>query len=415
MKELYAEKTRDHLPVEHAFDPSVPVDLIVRPLDYNPPSPTSLADQQDWISRAGSIARRNLLAVALLAAPLLASGIYYWLLLSDQYVSETRFVIRSTVTGGVGSLSLMTQTQGLSRAVDEAYLVNEFLTSRDAILLLAREDGLLKALSKPESDIVYGFPTLFSGSTSEALYQHYSQFIDVAYASTTGITTLKVRAFTPHDAQAIATSLLRHAERVVNQLNERAQTDSIQFAVDMAAQAEKRVVSAQMKLAQFRNRTSVIDPDKQSDAILSLVETLSKERSSLETALLETTSSTPNSPRIPALRNRITALGQQILEYNRSLAGGAESMASRKAEYDRLELERELASKSLTAALSTLERARQDVARQQLYLQRVVQPNLPDKSQYPSRLSAMLMIAAMCLAVYWIVKSLADVILAHDA
>jgi capsular polysaccharide transport system permease protein len=270
-------------------------------------------------------------------------------------------------------------------------------------------------LSKPEADIVYGFPTIFSGSTKEALYQHYSQFIDVAYASSTGITTLKVRAFTPHDAQAIATALLRHAERVVNQLNERAQTDSIQFAVDMAAQAEKRVVSAQMKLAQFRNRTSVIDPDKQSDAILSLVETLSKEKSSLETALLETTSATPSSPRIPALRNRITALDQQILEYNQSLAGGAESMASRKAEYDRLELERELASKSLTAALSTLERARQDVARQQLYLQRVVQPNLPDKSQYPSRVSAILMVAAICLAVYWIVKSLADVILAHDA
>ena len=197
-------------------------------------------------------------------------------------------------------------------------------------------------------------------------------------------------------------------------MNERARKDSLQFAADVASQAEKRVVAAQIKLAHFRNRTSIVDPDKQSDALLSLLESLSKERSSLETALLETTSATPGSPRIPAIQNRIAALDQQIREYTKALAGPDGSLASRKAEYDRLELERELASKSLAAALATLERARQDVARQQLYLQRVVQPNLADKSQYPSRFSAMLMISLFCLAVYWIIKSLADVIMDHD-
>ncbi len=361
-----------------------------------------------------STVRRNFLALLLLVLPISLAGIYYGLLLADQYVSETRFVIRSTVSSGIGGINLMTQTQGLARTEDDAHLVNEFLKSRDAVFLLAKESGLLEALARPEADIFYGFPSWFAGGSNEALYQHFTDFIEVTYASSTGITTLKVRAFTPTDAQNLSSALLRHAEQVINQLNERAHSDSIQFAQAIAADAEKRVIAAQKSLAEFRNRTSIIDPDKQSDATLEIVESLSKERSTLETALLETRTSTPDSPRIRAIENRIEAISKQIFDYSASLAGGSQSMATRKAEFDQLELERQLASKSLGAALSTLESARQDASRQQLYLQRVVQPNLPDKSQYPTRMTSMLMVCALCLALYWIVKSLADVIMDHD-
>lgn len=400
--------------VDLPVDPAAPTNLAVRPLNNDAITLPEPQPELHWISRLSSAVRRNILFVFLLVLPILSATIYYALLLSDQYVSETRFVIRTTVNSGLSGLTFMTQSQGLARTEDDAHLVNEFLKSRDAVMLLAKEDGLLQALRRPEADLFYGFPTIFTGNSKEALYQHYSQFISVEYASSTGITTLKVRAFTPTDAQNLSVALLHHAEQVVNQLNERAHKDTIKFASDIAKQAEKRVIAAQMKLADFRNRTAVIDPDKQSDATLDLVETLSKERSSLGTALLEAQSSTPDSPRITALKNRIDAIEQQISAYTASLAGGAQSMASRKAEFDRLELERQLAAKSLGAALSTLESARQDALRQQLYLQRVVKPNTPDKSQYPARLISILTVSAFCLALYWIVKSLADVIMEHD-
>ncbi len=397
-----------------ALDPATPVHLVTQPLDRLDIPPVAVSEGPDWITTLSSAVRRHILALLLLVLPISIAGIYYGLLLSDQYVSETRFVIRSTVSSGLGGMNLMSQTQGLARTEDDAHLVNEFLKSRDAVLLLAKENGLRDALARREADIFYGFPSWFAGHTNEALYQHFTDFIDVSYSSSTGITTLKVRAFTPNDAQAVSSALLRHAERVINQLNERAHNDSIQFAKAISTDAEKRVIAAQKSLAEFRNRTSIIDPDRQSDATLEIVESLSKERSTLETALLETRTSTPDSPRIKAIENRIEAISKKISDYNASLAGSSQSMASRKAEYDQLELERQLASKSLGAALSTLENARQDASRQQLYLQRVVQPNLPDRSQYPARLSSMLMVCALCLAFYWIVKSLADVVMDHD-
>lgn len=400
--------------ITQALDPATPVLLVTQPLDRLDIPPAAVSEGPNWITTLSSNVRHHLLALLLLVLPISVAIIYYGLLLADQYVSETRFVIRSTVGSGLGAMNLMTQTQGLARTEDDAHLVNEFLKSRDAVLLLARENGLLEALARPEADLFYGFPSWLTGHTNEALYQHFTGFIDVTYASSTGITTLKVRAFTPTDAQNLSSALLRHAERVINQLNERAHNDSIQFAQAIATDAEKRVIAAQKSLAEFRNRTSIIDPDKQSDATLEIVESLSKERSTLETALLETRTSTPDSPRIKAIENRIEAISKQIFDYNALLAGSSQSMATRKAEYDQLELERQLASKSLGAALSTLENARQDASRQQLYLQRVVQPNLPDRSQYPTRLSSMLMVCALCLALYWIVKSLADVVMDHD-
>ena len=400
--------------VDLPADPAAPINLVVRPLDLGTISPTTPIPKRHWLHAVGAAARNHFLAIIFLLLPILASIVYYTLLLSDQYVSETRFVIRTTLSSGLGGLNLMAQSQGLTRTEDDAHLVNEFLKSRDAVMLLAKEDGLLNALKRTEADLFYGFPSILSGSTNEELYQHFSQFISVEYASATGITTLKVRAFTPADSQRLSTALLRHAEQVVNQLNERAHKDTIRFATEIAKQAENRVIAAQSKLANFRNRTAVIDPSKQSDATLDLVETLSKERSSLETALREARTSTPESPRVAALENRINAIEQQIADYTASLAGGAKSMASRMAEFDRLELERQLASKSLGAALSTLESARQDAARQQLYLQRVVRPNIPDKSQYPQRLLSIIMACAFCLALYWIASSLADVIMDHD-
>lgn len=390
--------------------------LIVRPIgDTDLLAPEAEpAHDTGRIHRVSALVRRHLLALVLIALPMLLASIYYLLLLSDQYVSETRFVIRSMSSGGIGSIAVMTQTQGLTRTEDDTHLVNEFLQSRDAVRLLAEKDKLVAALDRPEADIFYGYPTILSGSTREDLYEHFASFIDVSYKGATGITTLKVRAFTPQDAQRLTTALLGHAEDVVNQLNQRARADAVRFSETVAEVAERRVITAQQKLADFRNRELIMDPGKQSAATLDLVNKLFGERLTLQTALTETQTATPDSPKIPAIRNRLKAIDQQIDSLQAGLAGNKQSMASKLAEFERLNLERELAAKSLTAALSSLENARQDAARQQLYLERVVQPNRADKSQYPKRLQSLAILFAVCVAIYWIVKSLADVVLQHD-
>ena len=69
---------------------------------------------------------------------------------------------------------------------------------------------------------------------------------------------------------------------------------------------------------------------------------------------------------------------------------------------------REFANRQLTAAETELVRAREEAARQQLYLERVVDPNLPDYSTQPKRLrlAATVFIAnVLLLLVGWLVYS----------
>jgi capsular polysaccharide transport system permease protein len=397
-------------------DTSGPIGLPVRRIS-DPPLPAGPNDRnrdRHYITRISTALRTNLLSIAFVILPMILSSTYYLLILSDQYISETRFVIRSMANSGLGSLAIMTQNQGLTRTEDDTNLVNEFLQSRDAIRLLAENDRLLEALANPAADVFYGFPTVLSGSTREDLYQHYATFIDVSYKASTGITTLQVRAFTPEDAQRLAKALLRHAERVVNALNKRARVDAIRFSETVAASAERRVIAAQKKIAEFRNREGVLDPGKQSVATLELINKLFGEKLALQTTLTATQTATPSNPKIPAIVNRLNAVDREIATLQAGLSGSKESMATKLAEFERLSLEQELAAKSLTAALSSLERARQEAARQQLYLERVVEPNLADKAQYPKRFISLGIIFAFCFALYWIARSLAQTILEHD-
>ena len=367
------------------------------------------------LTRISVAIRQNLLEIIFLVAPVILTSFYFFVLLSDQYISEARFVIRSMSGPGISGLTFMTQSQGLARTEDDTNLVNEFLQSRDAVRLLAEKDSLVGALSNPQGDFFYGFPTWISGGSREDLFHHFSSFIDVSYMASTGITTLQVRAFTPEDAQRLAKALLHHAEAVVNDLNKRARVDAVRFSESVASAAEKRVIEAQKQLAFFRNREGVLDPERQSVAALELINKLFADKLALETTLTTTQASTPNNPKIPAILNRLAAIEKEIAALQGALTGGKASMATKLAEFERLNLERELAAKSLTAALSTLERARQDAVRQQLYLERVVEPNLPDKSQYPKRFQSLAGIMIFCLALYWIVRSLVSTVLEHDA
>jgi capsular polysaccharide transport system permease protein len=65
-------------------------------------------------------------------------------------------------------------------------------------------------------------------------------------------------------------------------------------------------------------------------------------------------------------------------------------LAERIATYDRLTLERDVANRMLTGSETELTRARAEAVRQQLYLERVVEPQLPDFATEPRRLARIL-------------------------
>jgi capsular polysaccharide transport system permease protein len=364
-----------------------------------PPEPASLAI---WTRFADFIRRRPWFALTVIA-PTLVAVLYYGVIASDVYVSEAQFIIRSTNKASTNALGSFLQTVGLVRSQDDTFSVQTFIMSRDAVRQLEERNNLRGVLARQEGDFVNRFPSLFGSDRFEQLYKSYQSFVSVIFDSTTGISTLRVRAFRPDDAQGIATAILEYGETLVNRLNDRARQDSIDVAKREVALSEERVTKAQTALTTYRLRTSMLDPTTASNAALELVSKLSVELAATQAQIAEVAKATPNSPHIASLRNRVAALEGQITEERRKIVGDNDSIALKIAEYERLALERQFADRALASSIGSLETARIEAQHKQLYLERVVEPNLPDYALYPRRLLSIFITLVSCLIVYGIV------------
>jgi capsular polysaccharide transport system permease protein len=144
-----------------------------------------------------------------------------------------------------------------------------------------------------------------------------------------------------------------------------------------------------------------------------MISRLSDDLADSKTRLSALDEQAPQSPQGEALRARVSAMERQISDERAHIVGNDGSMAPRIAQYEQLLLEREMAAKMLTSATVSLENAKIDAQRQQLYLERIADPNLPDHALYPKRISAFLMLLAICFAGFWITRFFINQVYEH--
>jgi capsular polysaccharide transport system permease protein len=401
--------------IEHALPQSR--DLRLREVENQRPEYAEyLPSKGGLLKRLFALGQKHLLFIICFVLPVSVVSCYYLFVAADMYVSEARFVVRSSsISPRLGGTNAnLGQVTTLVRTNDDTQSVNAYISSRDALNRLIEENGFLEMVRRPEADFLSRFPRLWSKSDRESLFERLSEFVDPSFDSGTGVSTLRVRAFRPDDARAIALVLLSHAEELVNKLNGRARGDAISFAEEVVHRSEARVKEAQERIAAFRNREALFDPVRQAAAALDLIGKIAGEVAELKATLAELHANSPDSPRVEAVRSRIQALEDQISEQRSLIAGGDHSLAPKLAEYEKLVLERDLATKSFVSGLVSLENAREEGHRKQLYLERIVEPSLPDQSRYPHRLLSILYAAGVCLGLYWILTVLISTVFDHE-
>lgn len=358
--------------------------------------------------------RNHVLILVMVVLPTALATLYYGFIASDLYVSETRFVVRSPNRNAAGLLSGFLQSTGFVRAQDDSYVVMEFIESRAAVSDLAAHSGLREILSRPEADFLVRFPAPWGNPTEEALYKHYLDFVTIETDSGGGVTTLRVRASRPEDAQKLAQALLERAEMLINRLNDRARQDAVRFATLEVTDSEQRLGELQKSLTEFRNKVAMVDPGKQSAAMFEMIAKLSDDVAQNKAQLASLTEQAPQSPQIQSLRSTIDAKEQQIINERAMIVGGDASMAPLIAQYEQLLLQRELGMRMLESSATSLENAKIEAQRQQLYLERIVNPNRPDYALYPKRVRSILMVLALCFAAFWIARFFRNQIYDHS-
>lgn len=331
---------------------------------------------------------------------------YLWERAADQYASYLGFSVRTEevnsaieLLGGITDLS-----SGSSSDTDILY---DFLTSQQLVRRVD-EDVDLRAIWSRVSTDQDPFFAYEAPGTIEDLLEHWERKVTITYDSGTGLLDLRILAFDPQDAQAIAEALLQESTRMINALSAVAREDAIGYAQTELEAAVERLKTARRAVTEFRNRTQIVDPSIDTQNQMGLLITLQQQLAEalIDQDLLKTTAQ-DNDPRISQFARRVEVIEDRIEAERRKLGlGGAESggdvFATLVGEYESLIVDREFAEAAYTGALASYDAAQAEARKQSRYLASHVRPTLAERAEYPKRLNILLLIG-MFLLFAWMI------------
>lgn len=377
-----------------------------QPPKQPPPKPQPAAAKIPPPAKAGSFKRRHLFILLsfVLTVVVLPSIVawYLWARAADQYASTVAFSVRteenaSSISSLLGPLNLS------GSSTSDTDILYEFVQSQD---LVARIDAkldlrMLWAKANPDIDPVFSY---HPPGTIEDLVDHWGRMVSIYYDSGTGLMELRVLAFAPEDAQAIAEEIYAESTAMVNELSHVAREDAIGYARDELEHAVERLKTAREAVTKFRNRTQIVDPTVDLQGQAGLLNILNQQLAAalIEADLLKQTTR-ENDPRIAQAERRIGVIETRIDEEKKKLgSGGSDAFATLLGEYERLAVDREFAETTYTAALVNFDASQAEARRQNRYLAAHVRPTLAEKSKYPERLT-LLGLIALFLFLIWTV------------
>lgn len=336
--------------------------------------------------------------------PTLLSAVYFGLVVSDRYVSEAKFALRSSSDIQVGGLidSFLGSTTG-TPAVEDDMVVRDYILSLDMLKQLDSKLHLRKHYSSPSID---WFSRLAADASQEDFLTFYQRHVDIQIESGSMISTLRVHDYDPEYARKIAQEIIERSEALVNELSVRITEDTIKFARNEVDVSEDRIRAAANAVTKFRNQTRSIDPGEETNAVLNIVAQLEGKLAAARAELIEAMSyMNADSAQVKNLRSKVHALEAQVQHERERLANsstGGEDFTSLIDVYEPLALEKKLAEQRYASALTSLEVARAEAQRKQRYLITFVEPQLPDEAIEPQRMLSIITVFVAALVCYGI-------------
>ncbi|MFW7266805.1 capsule biosynthesis protein [Gluconacetobacter sp. Hr-1-5] len=316
--------------------------------------------------------------------------LYLTLIASPQYISEAHFMVRGEHSMGSTPLSMMMQT-GMNESVtsDDTFAVQDYLMSRDAMALLLHKDGLAQVFSHPGADFMSRFPNWYSRRDLESFYKYYKKHVKAQIDAETSLSVLTVRTFSAEDSQRIAKALIAAAEDLVNEINRRQRANLVDAAQREVDTTLDQIRDLQIRLAAFRNTSAMIDPEKQSEPLVSTQYALQSLLTATQMRLDQTRQTSPDSPSIAVYEQQINILRKQLNTASARLTGDTHSLVPTLTEFDNLTIQRQILQQVLASEVTSLQSAKARADHQMVFLEEVSRPDKPDYPAYPSTLEVM--------------------------
>lgn len=324
--------------------------------------------------------------------PSVMAMIYYGFLVSKQYTTEVRMIVR---TIGV-SEKFDTSEDRAGRSIiggdsltQDSYIVASYLKSVEMVETLQKEIGLRQLFSKHDIDFI----SRLSGNASiEALHSYWISHIDTYVDGPSGIIIFRVRAFSPQDSLTIMNAAMVAANNMIDKISQRAESDLIARAEADLAKSLAQYQDALNALRSYQNQTGVLDPISKAQLISAVISKLIEKKLGfvVELDALKAANAN-NSARARQLSRTINALDQQIKQRQDSLAGrpiNGFQLSENLTEFAKLETRRVVAKAIYEATVRNLDTARSAALKRTTFISVFSNASLPQESRYPARLSA---------------------------
>ncbi len=354
------------------------------------------------------------------ALPALAASIYFAFLAADQYIVETRFAIRAAridlgrdLTQSGAKAAAASQVAPLPMlAGQDAYVVASYVRSAAIFADLPPTIDPRAIFTRPEADF---WARLHTGASQEELLIYWRAMVSTYVDSMSGVTTVTVRAFRSQDALDLARAIVTASETLVNRLSLRARADAMAKAEAEVRAKEEGVRAVLAEMRAFRDSEGFIDPRAQATSISAVLLQAMSERMRLQSEYYAASRALAReAPTLTTLKSRLDALNAEIDGLKAQItdpaaartANGGRTIAASLVRFEELEIKRQFSEKLYAMSQDALERARQRVERQNLYLSVFVPPTPPQSALFPERFSMSLRIA-VSLTLLWGIAALA--------
>lgn len=360
-----------------------PAEVIVRPL-AKPAKPK----------------RRHIGAIVTLVVavvlPSVLTAVYLWTVAQDQYVTRIGFSVRSAQTSPalevLGGISQLASADSV-----DTEILYDFIQSQQLVFAMNEKLDLqsVYGCGPDNKDVVF---CLKQDPTIEDLVAFWNRMIKIGYDGGAGILEVDVRAFDPDSAVVLAEEMFSISSAMINDLSTQARRDATAYAEEDLGVAVTRLKGARRTLAEFRNKTQIIDPAADIQGQMGVLASMQTQltQALIDRGLLQL-SATPSDTRLQQLNLKISVIEQQIDAQRGNFGMGSsedgEAFAQLMGRFEELSVEVEFAEQSYVQALGALDGAKSEARRQSRYLAAHIKPTHADRPEYPRKFQITILVA----------------------
>ncbi|MCJ2073131.1 capsule biosynthesis protein [Methylobacterium sp. J-030] len=331
--------------------------------------------------------------------PTLAGAVYYGLIASDRYVTETQFVIRPTIgTADKAAPDSVGTNAGIPKEMlaQDTLVTLEYLRSRPMVEALQAQLPLREWYGRDDIDM---FSRFDPEKSIEKFLRYWKRRVSIDVEQTTGVLTLSVEAFDPDESLAVTKAVMKEAERMVNDLSRAARQDALVESDRELKIAGERLAKINLALTEARNRDGVLDAKKANEANLKVLDELRSQRINLSIQLAVGQRDLGSQSRqIIDLKQKIRDLNDNIALIEQQTATANPEQKRRLSDaltrFEDLSQKRREAETYLEEVRKATERARILSTQQVAFFSPITEPARAESSTEPRRVLMISLIAA---------------------